>query len=171
MDPPAPSGDAKLDDIVDPDHLQDNLQDEEDDETPSNRGGGRSSKQQPETSSFRKPAMDLDALTSASEFHMAVNAWMADIDAEQRQAATIPAYQNTEAATKDTLSNIFAPALLPLLDDDSILHSNIPEDVLWDAHEAYQTARMRTDFTENRMLITEARAFNVIFQFWTRCCC
>ncbi|DBA67244.1 TPA: hypothetical protein ACH3X2_001554 [Trebouxia sp. C0005] len=38
MDPPAPSGDAKLDDIVDPDHLQDNLQDEEDDETPSNRG-------------------------------------------------------------------------------------------------------------------------------------
>ena len=64
--------------------------------------------------------MDLDALTSASEFHMTVNAWMADIDAEQRQATTIPAYQNTEAATKDTLSNIFAPALLPLLDDDSV---------------------------------------------------
>ncbi|DBA78181.1 TPA: hypothetical protein ACH3X2_008144 [Trebouxia sp. C0005] len=63
--------------------------------------------------------MDLDALTSASEFHMTDNAWMANIDAEQRQATTIPAYQNTEAATKDTLSNIFAPALLPLLDDDS----------------------------------------------------
>lgn len=65
--------------------------------------------------------MDLDALTSASEFHMTVNAWMAEIDAEQRQANTIPAYQDTEATTKDTLSNIFAPALLPLLDDDSII--------------------------------------------------
>ncbi|DBB03162.1 TPA: hypothetical protein ACH3X1_013331 [Trebouxia sp. C0004] len=31
-----------------------------------------------------------------------------------------PAYQNTQATTKDTLSNIFAPALLPLLDDDSV---------------------------------------------------
>ncbi|DBA66311.1 TPA: hypothetical protein ACH3X2_002561 [Trebouxia sp. C0005] len=64
--------------------------------------------------------MDLDALTSASKFHMTVNAWMADIDAEQKQATTIPAYQNTEAVTKDTLGNIFAPALLPLLDDDSV---------------------------------------------------
>ncbi len=64
--------------------------------------------------------MDLDASTSASEFHMAVNAWMADIDAEQRQACIIPAHQDTAATTKDTLSNIFASALLPLLDDDSV---------------------------------------------------
>ncbi|KAL0035364.1 hypothetical protein WJX77_003237 [Trebouxia sp. C0004] len=64
--------------------------------------------------------MDLDALTSASEFHVTVNAWTADIDAEERQATTILAYQNTQATTKDTLSNIFAPSLLPLLDDDSI---------------------------------------------------
>ncbi|DBA82624.1 TPA: hypothetical protein ACH3X1_006872 [Trebouxia sp. C0004] len=64
--------------------------------------------------------MDLDALTSAPEFHMTVNAWMADIDAEQRQAYIIPAYQETEATTKDTFSNIVAPAILPLLDDDSV---------------------------------------------------
>ena len=49
-----------------------------------------------------------------------VNEWMADIDAEDRQANVIPAYQHTVATTKDTLSNIFAPALLPLLDDDSV---------------------------------------------------
>ncbi|KAL0031841.1 hypothetical protein WJX79_010695 [Trebouxia sp. C0005] len=49
-----------------------------------------------------------------------------------------------------------------------ILHSNIPEDVLWDAHEAYQTARMRTDFTENRMLITEAHNLTV-FSTWRGC--
>ncbi|DBA73613.1 TPA: hypothetical protein ACH3X1_011255 [Trebouxia sp. C0004] len=51
---------------------------------------------------------------------MTVNEWIADIDAEQRQANVIPAYQHTEATTKDTLSNIFAPAQLPLLDDDSV---------------------------------------------------
>ena len=45
---------------------------------------------------------------------------MADIETEQRQASVIPAYQHTEATTKDTLSNIFALALVPLLDDDSI---------------------------------------------------
>lgn len=64
--------------------------------------------------------MDLNALTSASEFRMTVNEWMADIETEQRQASVIPAYQHTEATTKDTLSNIFALALVPLLDDDSI---------------------------------------------------
>ncbi|KAA6428482.1 MAG: hypothetical protein FRX49_01358 [Trebouxia sp. A1-2] len=123
MDPPASSGDAKNDDIVDPDHLQYNLQDVEDGETPSNhydyRGAASSMRSQIRHQS-ESQLMDLDALTSASEFHMTDNAWMANIDAEQRQATTIPAYQNTEAATKDTLSNIFAPALLPLLDDDSV---------------------------------------------------
>ncbi|DBA88923.1 TPA: hypothetical protein ACH3X2_000157 [Trebouxia sp. C0005] len=48
-------------------------------------------------------------------------------------------------------------------------HSNIPEDVLWDAHEAYQIAR--ADFTADRKLITKTNAFDVIYQFWTQCCC
>ncbi|DBA83528.1 TPA: hypothetical protein ACH3X2_006451 [Trebouxia sp. C0005] len=38
MDPPASSGDAVFDDIIDIDDLQDQPQDVEDDETPSNRG-------------------------------------------------------------------------------------------------------------------------------------
>lgn len=64
--------------------------------------------------------MDLDALTSASEFHLTVNERFADIDAEERQSTAIAAYQHTQAITKETLSNIFAPALLPLLNDDSV---------------------------------------------------
>ena len=107
MDAAAPSGDAELDDIVDISH--DEL--EELDETPNNRGVKRaslhfvnqrrlaaaSSSQTRQLSESQ--LMDLDALTSASEFHMTVNAWMADIDAEQRQANIIPAYQDTEATT------------------------------------------------------------------------
>lgn len=51
---------------------------------------------------------------------MTVNERFADIDAEERQSTAIAAYQHTQAITKETLSNIFAPALLPLLNDDSV---------------------------------------------------
>lgn len=31
--------------------------------------------------------MDLDALTSATEFRLTVNEWIADLDAEEKEAA------------------------------------------------------------------------------------
>ena len=44
-----------------------------------------------------------------------------------------------------------------------ISHSNIPEDVLFEAREAYQI--VRTDFTENRKLISKASMWKLIVQF------
>ena len=48
-----------------------------------------------------------------------------------------------------------------------VAHSHISADVLREAHRAYQS--LRTDFTENRKLISKANFWKVIFQFWTRC--
>ena len=47
-----------------------------------------------------------------------------------------------------------------------VAHSDIPADVLREAHEAYQI--VRTDFTENRKLITKANFWKLIYQFWVR---
>jgi len=73
-----------------------------------------------------KPAgdqlMDLDALASASEFRLTVNEWIADLDAEETQAAAfnLAAYTHSPAVEKAPLSSIFGSAFVPLLDDDNV---------------------------------------------------
>ena len=66
--------------------------------------------------------MDVDTLTSATEFRLTVNEWLADIDAEETQAAgfNLAAYMDSPAVVKAPLSSIFGSALMPLLDDDTI---------------------------------------------------
>jgi len=66
--------------------------------------------------------MDVQTLTSATEFRLTVNEWLADIDAEETQAAgfNLAAYMDSPAVVKAPLSSIFGSALLPLLDDDTI---------------------------------------------------
>ncbi|DBB05672.1 TPA: hypothetical protein ACH3X1_012285 [Trebouxia sp. C0004] len=66
--------------------------------------------------------MDVETLTSATEFRLTVNEWLADIDAEETQAAgfNLGAYTDSPAVVKAPLSSIFGPALLPLLDDDTV---------------------------------------------------
>ena len=66
--------------------------------------------------------MDVETLTSATEFRLTVNEWLADIDAEETQAAgfNLAAYMDSPAVVKAPLSSIFGSALLPLLDDDTI---------------------------------------------------
>ena len=70
--------------------------------------------------------MDVETLTSATEFRLTVNEWLADIDAEETQAAgfNLAAYMHVHmdspAVVKAPLSNIFGSALMPLLDDDTI---------------------------------------------------
>ncbi len=46
--------------------------------------------------------MDLDALTSASQFRLTVNEWVADLDAEEAQAAgfNLAAYTHSLAVFK-----------------------------------------------------------------------
>ena len=66
--------------------------------------------------------MDVETLTSASEFRLTVNEWLADMEAEETQAAgfNLAAYMDTPAVVKAPLSSIFGSALMPLLDDDNI---------------------------------------------------
>ena len=45
-----------------------------------------------------------------------------------------------------------------------VTHSNIPEDVIADAAEAYQ--QIQTDYTENRKLINKSNMWKLIHQFW-----
>lgn len=56
--------------------------------------------------------MDLDALTSATEFRLTVNEWTADLDAEETLAAGInlAAYTHSPAVVKAPLSSIFGSA-------------------------------------------------------------
>ena len=53
--------------------------------------------------------MDVETLTSALEFRLTVNEWLADIDAEETQAAgfNLAAYMETQAVVKAPLSSIF----------------------------------------------------------------
>ncbi|DBB03189.1 TPA: hypothetical protein ACH3X1_013317 [Trebouxia sp. C0004] len=66
--------------------------------------------------------MDVETLTSATEFRLTVNEWLADIDAKETQAAgfNLAAYMDSPAVVKAPLSSIFGSALLPLLDDDTV---------------------------------------------------
>ena len=66
--------------------------------------------------------MDLDALTSASEFRLTVNDWIAELEAEETQTAgfNLAAYTHTPAVVKAPLGSIFGSALMPLLDDDNV---------------------------------------------------
>ena len=66
--------------------------------------------------------MDMETLTSASEFRLTVNEWLADIDAEETQAAgfNLAAYMDSPAVVKAPLSSIFGSALMPLLDDNTV---------------------------------------------------
>lgn len=66
--------------------------------------------------------MDVETLTSASEFRLTVNEWLADMEAEETQAAgfNLAAYMDTPAVVKAPLSSIFGSALMPLLDEDNI---------------------------------------------------
>ncbi len=66
--------------------------------------------------------MDVETLTSATEIHLTVNEWLADVDAEETQAAgcNLAAYMDSPAVVKAPLSSIFGSAMLPLLDDDTI---------------------------------------------------
>ena len=65
--------------------------------------------------------MDLDALTSAYEFRLAVNEWLGDLDAEDRLAGmeNFPAYQDSSAVVKTTLSSLFGSALMPILTEEA----------------------------------------------------
>ncbi|DBB01642.1 TPA: hypothetical protein ACH3X1_000278 [Trebouxia sp. C0004] len=65
--------------------------------------------------------MDLDALTSADEFRLAVNEWFGDLDAEDRLAGmqSFPAYQDSSAVVKTTLSSLFGSALMPILTEEA----------------------------------------------------
>ncbi|DBA83854.1 TPA: hypothetical protein ACH3X1_006368 [Trebouxia sp. C0004] len=65
--------------------------------------------------------MDLDALTSADEFRLAVNEWFGDLDAEDRLAGmeNFPAYQDNSAVVKTTLSSLFGSALMPILTEEA----------------------------------------------------
>ena len=65
--------------------------------------------------------MDLDALTSAVEFRLAVNEWSGDLDAEDRLAGmeNFPAYQDSSAVVKTTLSSLFGSALMPILTEEA----------------------------------------------------
>ncbi|KAL0027089.1 hypothetical protein WJX79_004827 [Trebouxia sp. C0005] len=47
-----------------------------------------------------------------------------------------------------------------------VSHSNIPDDVMHDAHKAYQI--VHTDFTENSRLITNSNLWKVLYQIWNR---
>ena len=66
--------------------------------------------------------MDLETLTSASEFRLTVNEWIANIEAEEMQAAgfNLAAYMDSPAVVKAPLRSIFGSALMPLLDDDTM---------------------------------------------------
>ena len=66
--------------------------------------------------------MDVETLTSATEIHLTVNEWLADVDAEETQAAgfNLAAHMDSPAVVKAPLSSIFGSAMLPLLDDDTI---------------------------------------------------
>ena len=66
--------------------------------------------------------MDVETLTSTTEFRMTVNEWLADIDAEETQAAgfNLAAYMDSPAVVKAPLSKSFGSTLMPLLDDDTI---------------------------------------------------
>ena len=59
--------------------------------------------------------MDMETLTSAPEFRLTVNEWLADIDAEEPQAAgfNLAAYMDSAAVVKAPLSSIFGSALMP----------------------------------------------------------
>ena len=47
-----------------------------------------------------------------------------------------------------------------------VFHGNIPDDVMRNAHEIYQI--VRTDFTQNRKLITRSNFLKILYQFCTR---
>ena len=65
--------------------------------------------------------MDFDALISADEFQLAVNEWFGDLDAEDRLAGmeNFPAYQDSSAVVKTTLSSLFGSALMPILTEEA----------------------------------------------------
>ncbi|DBA74280.1 TPA: hypothetical protein ACH3X1_011061 [Trebouxia sp. C0004] len=82
MDANAPSGDAESADLVDLSK-----------EDTSTSGRTR------DLPDAQDQLMDLDALTSADEFQLAVNEWFSDLDAEDRLAGmeNFPAYQDSSA--------------------------------------------------------------------------
>ena len=65
--------------------------------------------------------MDLDALTSADEFRLAVNEWFGELDAEDRLASmdSCPAYQDITAVVKAPLNDLFGSALMPILTEET----------------------------------------------------
>lgn len=64
--------------------------------------------------------MDLDALTSADEFWLAVNEWFGDLDAEHRLAGmNFSSYQDSSAVVKTTLSSLCGSALMPILTEEA----------------------------------------------------
>ncbi|DBA73389.1 TPA: hypothetical protein ACH3X1_011432 [Trebouxia sp. C0004] len=130
MDANAPSGDAESADLVD-------LSKEDSSDKGKKRKPGRRRKwlqqpqQQPQPQHQAEPEtfqqqpqdqlMDLDALTSADEFRLAVNEWFGDLDAEDRLAGmeNFPAYQDSSAVVKTTLSSLFGSALMPILTEEA----------------------------------------------------
>ena len=60
--------------------------------------------------------MDVKILTSATEFRLTVNEWLADIDAKEKPQAAefrLAAYMDSPAVVKAPLSSICGSALLP----------------------------------------------------------
>ena len=70
----------------------------------------------------QRSLMDVETLTSATEIRLTVNEWLADVDAEETQAAgfNLAAYMDSPAVVKAPLSSMFGSAMLPLLDEDTI---------------------------------------------------
>ena len=75
---------------------------------PGSAPGGGSRRQRTAQQRLKSPSeqinhlMDLEALTADTEFHLTVNEWIADIDAEEMQAAglNLTAYIHSQAVVK-----------------------------------------------------------------------
>ena len=71
--------------------------------------------------------MDANALSGDAEsadlvdHRLAVNEWFGDLDAEDRLAGmeNFPAYQDSSAVVKTTLSSLFGSALMPILTEEA----------------------------------------------------
>ncbi|DBB01640.1 TPA: hypothetical protein ACH3X1_000277 [Trebouxia sp. C0004] len=88
---------------------------------PISRRNGVPYRQNPRPSRCSDQLTDLDALTSADEFRLAVNEWFGDLGAEDRLAGmqSFPAYQDSSAVVKTTLSSLFGSALMPILTEEA----------------------------------------------------
>ena len=64
--------------------------------------------------------MAVPTLTSATEFRLTVNEWLADFDETQAAGFNLAAYMDSPAVVKAPLSSIFGSALVPLIVDDTI---------------------------------------------------